>query len=207
MCGEQGRLQSRLLLRIEFESRLKIPFFNHLRRHALVLKIMTGISLLGASGFNISMQYPKNEIFIGISFAVMGGAGLACLPLMNELIVETTYPAGEATSIGIPVWLTSPLSGALVALSSVIPYSDPSEYPDSVCREGETQDLSWFLSIMIGIAGVYYLFFVYFYRKFNQFSMIPKTNRIQYFRTSKLELLSWKCHDTWQHIYLELIES
>ena len=84
---------------------------------------MTGISLLGASGFNISMQYPKNEIFIGISFAVMGGAGLACLPLMNELIVETTYPAGEATSIGIPVWLTSPLSGALVALSSVIRYN------------------------------------------------------------------------------------
>ena len=141
---------------------------------------MTGISLLGASGFNISMQYPKNEIFIGISLAVMGGAGLACLPLMNELIVETTYPAGEATSIGIPVWLTGPLSGALVALSSVVPYNDPGEYPDSVCRQGETQDLSWFLSIMNGIAGIYYLVFVYFYRKFNQLLLDSenKPNRI-----------------------------
>ena len=141
---------------------------NLLRRHVLAVKIFTGISILGLSGFNIAMQFPKNEILIGICLAVGGGAGLASVPLLNELTVETTFPAGEATSTGIGTWLLSPVSGALVALSSLIPYVESDDYSYSVCRDGETQDLSWFLSIMNGILIVYYLFFVYFYRKFNQ---------------------------------------
>ena len=130
---------------------------------------MAGISILGSCGFNIAMQFPKNEILICVSLVILGGAGMACLPLMNELIVETTYPAGEATSTGIGVWLSAPLSGVLVALSSLISYSDENDYTESVCREGELQDLSWFFSIMNSIMIAYYLFFVYFYRKFDNF--------------------------------------
>ena len=130
---------------------------------------MIGIVIIGLTGFNIAMQFPKNEILIGVALAVSGGSGLACLPLLNELIVETTYPAGEATSTGISSWLAGPLTGVLVAMSSLISYSNPDEYPVSVCRQGEIQDLSWYLSILIGILAVYYPFFVYFYRKFTQF--------------------------------------
>jgi len=83
--------------------------------------------------------------------------------------METTFPAGEATSTGIGNWLAGPLSGLLVALSSLIPYGDKEEYPNSVCRDGELQNLSWFFSIMNGIFLVYYLFFAYFYRKYDQF--------------------------------------
>ena len=135
---------------------------------------MAGICILGIGGFNIAMQFPKNEVLICVSLVILGGAGMACLPLTNELIVETTYPAGEATSTGIGSWLSGPLSGVLVALSSLIPYSDQNEYPDTVCREGELQDLSWFFSIMNSVLITYYLFFVYFYRKFDQFLSISK---------------------------------
>ena len=136
---------------------------------------MTGIALLGLTGFNIAMQFPNNEILICVSLVILGGAGFPCLPLVNELIVETTYPAGEATSTGICVCLSGPLSGALVALSSLIPYSDQHEYPDSVCRDGELQDLSWFFSMMNAITIVFYLFFAYFYRKLDSFCPILKT--------------------------------
>ena len=118
------------------------------------------------------MQFPNNEILIGASLVVVGGAGFAGVPLMNELIVETTYPAGEATSTGIGVWLTAALSGAIIAISSLIPYGDLNDYPDSVCRAGELQDLSCFFTIMNGIFLVYTLIFAYFYRKFDQFSFI-----------------------------------
>ena len=100
---------------------------------------------------------------------VVCSIGVAILPLSNELIVETTYPAGEATSTSIGVWLAGPLSGTLIALSSLIPYGDQDEYPESVCRDGELQDLSWFVTMMNGIFLVYYLFFAYFYRKDHQF--------------------------------------
>ena len=116
------------------------------------------------------MQFPNNEILIGASLIVNGGAGMAGVPLINELIVETTYPAGEATSTGIGIWLTASLSGALIAISSLIPYGDLNDYPDSVCRAGELQDLSWFFMILNSIFLVFYLIFAYFYRKFNQFS-------------------------------------
>ena len=135
---------------------------------------MAGICILGIGGFNIAMQFPNNEVLICVSLVILGGAGMACLPLTNELIVETTYPAGEATSTGIGSWLSGPLSGVLVALSSLIPYSDQNEYPDTVCREGELQDLSWFFSIMNSVLIAYYLFFVYSYRKFDQFLSISK---------------------------------
>ena len=128
---------------------------------------MFGINIIGLFGFNFAMQFPGNEILIGLTLAVTGGAGVSCLPLLNELTVETTYPAGEATTTGLSSWLAGPLTGALVALSTLIPYSDTQDFPDSVCREGETQDLSWFLTIMIGLLGLYCLFFAYFYRKFN----------------------------------------
>ena len=130
---------------------------------------MTGISILGLCGFGIAFQFPNNEILICLSLVILGGAGFPCLPLVNELIVETTYPAGEATSTGICVCLSGPLSGALVALSSLIPYSNQDEYPDSVCRDGELQDLSWFFSIMNAITIACYLFFAYFYRKIDSF--------------------------------------
>ena len=128
---------------------------NPSRRHVLVLKVLGGISVLGACGFNVAMNFPNNEILIGLSIVVCS-ASIALLPLSNELIVETTYPAGEATSTGICVCLSGPLSGALVALSSLIPYSYQHEYPDSVCRDGELQDLSWFFSIMNAITIVCY---------------------------------------------------
>ena len=118
------------------------------------------------------MQFPNHEILICVSLVILGGAGMACLPLMNELIVETTYPAGEATSTGIGVWLTAALSGAIIAISSLIPYGDLNDYPDSVCRAGELQDLSWFFTIMNGIFLVYTLIFAYFYRKFDQICFI-----------------------------------
>ena len=116
------------------------------------------------------MQFPNNEILIGASLIVSGGAGMAGVPLINELIVETTYPAGEATSTGIGIWLTASLSGAFIAISSLIPYGELDDYPDSVCRAGELQDLSWFFTILNSIFLVFYLIFAYFYRKFNQFS-------------------------------------
>ena len=115
------------------------------------------------------MNFPHNEILIVISLTILGGAAIAILPLSNELFVETTYPAGEATSTSIGLWLANPLTGSFVALSSLIPYGDLDDYPESVCRDGELQDLSWFFSIVNGIFSVYFLFFAYFYRKFDQF--------------------------------------
>ena len=132
-------------------------------------KIVAAIAILGLTGFNIAMQFLNNEILIGASLIICGGAGMAGVPLINELIVETTYPAGEATSTGIGIWLTASLSGAIIAISSLIPYGDLNDYPDSVCRAGELQDLSWFFTILNSIFLVYYLIFAYFYRKFNQF--------------------------------------
>ena len=134
----------------------------------LAMKIISGISVLGMFGFNIAMTFPNNEILIGVSLA-MTGAGMAVLPLTNELIVETTYPVGEATSTSIGLWLAKPLSGVLIAISSLIPYGDLNDYPDSVCRAGELQDLSWFFTIMNSIFLAGYLIFAYLYRKFNQF--------------------------------------
>ena len=146
---------------------------------------MVGICLLALSGFNIAMQNAQNEVLIGITLAIAGGAGLAFLPLMNELIVETTYPVSPATSTGIPNWLSGPFGGALVALSLLVPLSDLDEYPNSVCRDGESKDLSWYLSIATGIGFVYYLFFVYFYRKidhefyhYNRYKLCDKFQKI-----------------------------
>ena len=113
------------------------------------------------------MKYAENEILIGITLAISGGAGIAFLPIMNELIVETTYPVGAATSTGIVKLLSGLFGGVLMAFSSLIPLSDLDDYPDSVCRDGESQDLSWFVSIINGIGLVFYLFFVYFYRIFD----------------------------------------
>ena len=133
-----------------------------------MLKTIGGVSILGLFGFNIALTFPDNEILIGISLAI-SSTGMAILPLTNELIVENTYPAGEATSTSISFWLSLPLSGVLIAISSLIPYGELTDYPDSVCRAGELQDLSWFFTIMNSIVLIYYLFFVYFYRKFDRF--------------------------------------
>ena len=59
-----------------------------------MLKILGGISVLGACGLNAAMNFPNNEILIGLSIVVCS-TSIAILPLSNELIVETTYPAGE----------------------------------------------------------------------------------------------------------------
>ena len=89
-------------------------------------------------------------VSIGVFFLVGGtrnienqqsGAGFAAVTLLNEIIVETTYPVGERTSTGIGAWLTAALSGTIIAISSLIPHGDLNEYPDSVCRIGELQDL------------------------------------------------------------------
>ena len=102
------------------------------------------------------MQYAQNEVLIGTFFIATVGSGLSFIPLMNELIIETTYPVGTATSTGIPNWLVGPSSGGLVALSSLIPLVDIDDYPNSVCRDAESQDLSWFLMLMNGFGLVYY---------------------------------------------------
>ena len=128
---------------------------------------MMGISIVAFFGFINAMQYPDNEVLIGITIAITGGAGVSFLPLTNELIVETTYPAGAATSTGVPNWLSGPFTGLLIALSSLIPLSDQDKYSNTVCRNGETQDLSWFFMIINGVGLVYYLLFVYFYREFD----------------------------------------
>ena len=95
-------------------------------------------------------------VSIGVSFLVGGtrnienqqsGAGFGGVTLMNESIVEITYPVGERTSTGIGAWLTAALSGAIIAISSLIPYGDLNDYPDSVCRIGELQDLFWLFTI------------------------------------------------------------
>ena len=166
MYEEQGRLKTEMT--IELSQFRKSFILNPSRRHVLVLKVLGGISVLGACGFNVAMNFPNNEILIGL-FIVVCSTSIALVPLSNELIVETTYPAGEATSTAIGVWLAGPLSGALIALSSLIPYGDQNEYPDSVCRDGELQNLSWFVTMMNGIFLVNYLFFAYFYRKDHQF--------------------------------------
>ena len=168
MCEEQGRLEikngsSDFHLNLNPHSFI----FNPPRRHVLVLKILGGFTVLGACGFNVAMNFPNNEIPIGLCLVICS-TSIAMLPLSNELIVETTYPAGEATSTAITIWLAGPLSGVYIALSSLIPYGDQDEYPDNTCREGELQDLSWFLTIMNGIFLVIYLFFAYFYRKADQ---------------------------------------
>ena len=169
MCEELGMLEKKE------EKKDPKSFFNPSRRHVLVLKIIGGISVLGACGFNIAMNFPNNEILIGVSIVVVS-PGIAILPLSNELIVETTYPAGEATSTAIGVWLAGPVSGAFIASSSLIPYGAQDDYPYSTCREGELQDLSWFVTMMNGIFLVYYIFFVYFYRKADHF-LLPKLFR------------------------------
>ena len=51
-------------------------------------------------------MYPNNEVGIIISLVVYGGAGLTALPLMNELVVESTYPVGEATSTGFAMMMS-----------------------------------------------------------------------------------------------------
>lgn len=133
------------------------------RRHVVALKIVIGVALLGITGFNIAMRYPDNEIAIGITIAVYGGAGLAALPLMNELIVETTYPVGEATSTGVSMMASQLVAALLVALSAVVPSSGSDDFPDTVCRDGESQDLTWYLLFVNGVFILYYPFFVYFY--------------------------------------------
>ena len=169
MCEEQGRLEIKNGSS-DFDLNLNPHSFilNPSRRHVRVLKILGGLTVLGMCGFNVAMNFPNNEIPIGLCLVICS-TSIAMLPLTNELIVETTYPAGEATSTAITVWLAGPLSGVYIALSSLIPYGDQDEYPDSTCREGELQDLSWFLSIMNGISLVIYFFFCYFYRKADQF--------------------------------------
>ena len=146
------------------------------RRHVVALKIVIGVALLGITGFNIAMRYPNNEIAIGITIAIYGGAGLAALPLMNELIVETTYPVGEATSTGVSMMASQLVAALLVALSAIVPSSGSDEYPETVCRDGESQDLTWYLLFVNGIFILYYPFFVYFYRKSIQYSIIFTPN-------------------------------
>ena len=138
---------------------------NFIRRHVVALKIVIGVALLGITAFNIAMRYPDNEIAIGITIAVYGGAGLAALPLMNELIVETTYPVGEATSTGVSMMASQLVAALLVGLSAIVPSSGSDDYPHTVCRDGESQDLTWYLLFVNGIFILYYPFFVYFYRK------------------------------------------
>ena len=144
--------------------------------------------MLGISGFNIAMRYPDNEIAIGITIAVYGGAGLAALPLMNELIVETTYPVGEATSTGVSMMASQLVAALLVALSAIVPSSGSDDYPHTVCRDGESQDLTWYLLFVNGIFILYYPFFVYFYRKFIQ---------IQFkYPVSEIRKFPWNRHQT-----------
>ena len=138
---------------------------NKIRRHVLVLKVMFGISISAIGGFNVAMQFPKNEIAIGVSLAIAGGAGMACLPLINELIIETTYPVGTATSTGIVLTVSKIFGTILIALSTTIPFGSSADYPMSNCREGELQDLSWFLTIINSVVVIYYFLFVYLFRQ------------------------------------------
>ena len=135
-----------------FRSEKNFPMVkNFIRRHVVALKIVIGVALLGITGFNIAMRYPDNKIAIGITIAIYGGAGLAALPLMNELIVETTYPVGEATSTGVSMMASQLVAALLVALSAIVPSSGSDDYPHTVCRDGESQDLTWYLLFVNGI--------------------------------------------------------
>jgi len=147
-----------------------------------LVKIIIGIAALASIGFNFAMRFPENEIWIlGILFEtrhnqfkqtscsikykvtviIYGGAGLTGLPLMNELIVETTYPIGEATSTGFGMIAAQALAAVLVVLSSIPEQGYSPE--QSVCPDGEGQDLFWYLIIINGILVLYYPFFVFFY--------------------------------------------
>ena len=126
---------------------------------------MLGISFFALTCFIAAMQHPENEIAIGVTLAITGGAGLACIPLMNELIIETTYPFGTATSTGIALTASRIFGTILIALSTLVPYGDKIDYPMSVCREGELQDLSWYLTITNSMLIIYYFIFVYLYRQ------------------------------------------
>ena len=141
---------------------------------------MFGISIFALGGFNVAMQYPDNEIAIGVSLAIAGGAGMACVPLMNELIIETTYPVGTATSTGIALTTSRIFGTILIALSTLIPYGDPTAYPTSDCRDGELQDLSWYFTVMNTMLIIYYFIFVYFYRQV--FQSTVENQRLTYFK-------------------------
>ena len=131
------------------------------QRHGIALKIIIGVAALASIGFNFAMRFPNNEILILITIIIYGGAGLTALPLMNELIVETTYPIGEATSTGMGMIAAQALAAVLVVLSSI---PDQNYDPEpSVCPEGEGQDLFWFLIMVNAALVLYYPFFVFFY--------------------------------------------
>ena len=126
---------------------------------------MFGISIFALGGFNAAMQFPKNEIAIGVTLAIAGGAGLACVPLMNELVIETTYPVGTATSTGIALTASRIFGTVLIALSTLVPYGDSTDYLINDCRDGELQDLSWYLTITNSMLIIYYFIFVNLYRQ------------------------------------------
>ena len=152
-------------LTISATKSIKYMIKNKIRRHVLVLKVMFGISISAIGGFNYAMQFPKNEIAIGVSLAIAGGAGMACLPLINELIIETAYPVGTATSTGIVLTASKIFGTILLALSTTIPFGNSADYPMTYCREGELQDLSWFLTIMNSVVVTYYFLFGYLFRQ------------------------------------------
>ena len=108
------------------------------------------------------MMYPNNEAAILITLLVFGGAGLAAVPLMSELVVESTYPVGEATSTGIAM-IASQLLSTIFILLSLIP---PTGYaPDtSICLEDQGQNFFWYMMSLNAILVLFYPFFLYFYQ-------------------------------------------
>ena len=121
-------------------------------------------------------MYPNNQAGILATLIVFGGAGLTALPLMNELVVESTYPVGEATSTGfamimslvsftlLPTKLNSITERkiqALAAIFIVLSLIPPTGYePEhSICPEDQGQNFFWY---MVGLNSVFVLFYPIF---------------------------------------------
>ena len=120
-------------------------------------------------------MYPNNEVGIIISLVVYGGAGLTALPLMNELVVESTYPVGEATSTGFAMMMSQVsfftsekyfrVFQAMAAIFVVLSLIPPTGYePEtSVCPEGQGQNFFWYMVALNALFLLFYPFFLYFY--------------------------------------------
>ena len=170
---------------LETLAKSRFYFFDNFskRRHETALKIVLAIALVGIIGFNVAMMYPNNEAGILVSLIVYGGAGLTALPLMNELVVESTYPVGEATSTGfamimsqvisffysvddthkakVPIKLRLLLFQALAAIFVVLSLIPPTGYePEhSICPENQGQNFFWY---MVGLNAIFVLFYPIF---------------------------------------------
>ena len=82
-------------------------------------QILLTVAILGLIGFSITTTYTAATPFIPtlllLSLLLYGGCALTCYPLTLELVVETQFPAPEATAAGL-VFLVGQIVGAITLI-------------------------------------------------------------------------------------------